>query len=156
MCPEHKSATRVAKTDMRSPVPRRKRKEDIQIPIIKWGHKTKIINIDWLWKPFIPCSKVTIFEGDGGDGKTTMILTIAAMLSQRIQTPTLVRGHLQPSTSCEPATTFYLTNEDEVAESSLKHFVRAGGNPSWFAYSRELEHHMTINEQELLVVIAQT
>ena len=63
MCPEHKSATRVAKTDMRSPVPRRKRKEDIQIPIIKWGHKTKIINIDWLWKPFIPCSKVTIFEG---------------------------------------------------------------------------------------------
>ena len=156
MCPEHKSATRVAKTDMRSPVPRRKRKEDIQIPIIKWGHKTKIINIDWLWKPFIPCSKVTIFEGDGGDGKTTMILTIAAMLSQRIQTPTLVRGHLQPSTSCEPATTFYLTNEDEVAESSLKHFVRAGGNPSWFAYSRELEHHMTINEQELLVVIAKT
>jgi hypothetical protein len=53
---------------MRSPVPRRKRKEDIQIPIIKWGHKTKIINIDWLWKPFIPCSKVTIIEGDGGDG----------------------------------------------------------------------------------------
>ena len=63
-------------------------------PIIKWGHETKIIDIDWLWKPFIPYSKVTIIEGDGGDGKTTMILTIAAMLSQGIQPPALVRGHL--------------------------------------------------------------
>lgn len=126
------------------------------MPIIKWGHETKTVDIDWLWKPFIPYSKVTIIEGDGGDGKTTMILTIAAMLSQGIQPPALVRGHLQPSTSCEPVTTFYLTNEDEVADSSLKRFVRAGGDARRFAYSGELEHHMTINEQELRDVIAQT
>jgi len=126
------------------------------MPIIKWGHETKIIDIDWLWKPFIPYSKVTIIEGDGGDGKTTMILTIAAMLSQGIQPPALVRGHLQPSNSCDPITTFYLTNEDEVADSSLKRFVRAGGDPTRFAYSGELEHHMTINEEELREVITQT
>lgn len=130
--------------------------EKATMPIIKWGHETKIININWLWKPFIPYSKVTIIEGDGGDGKTTMILTIAAMLSQGIQPPALVRGHLQPSTSCEPVTTFYLTNEDEVADSSLKRYVRAGGDPHRFAYSGELEHHMTINEQELREVISQT
>lgn len=126
------------------------------MPIIRWGHETKIVDIDWLWKPYIPYSKVTIIEGDGGDGKTTMILTIAAMLSQGIQPPALVRGHLQPSTSCNPVTTFYLTNEDEVADSSLKRFVRAGGDPCRFAYSGELEHHMTINEEELLEVIAKT
>lgn len=130
--------------------------EKATMPIIKWGHETKIINISWLWKPFIPYSKVTIIEGDGGDGKTTMILTIAAMLSQGIQPPALVRGHLQPSTSCEPVTTFYLTNEDEVADSSLKRYIRAGGDPHRFAYSGELEHHMTINEQELREVISQT
>lgn len=126
------------------------------MPIIKWGHETKIIDIDWLWKPFIPYSKVTIIEGDGGDGKTTMILTIAAMLSQGIQPPALVRGHLQPSNSCDPITTFYLTNEDEVADSSLKRFTRAGGDTRRFAYSGELEHHMTINEEELREVINQT
>ena len=126
------------------------------MPVIKWGHETKIIDIDWLWKPFVPYSKVTIIEGDGGDGKTTMILTIAAMLSQGIQPPPLERGHLLPSTSCEPITTFYLTNEDEVADSSLKRFVRAGGDPHRFAYSGELEHHMTINEQELRDVISKT
>ena len=126
------------------------------MPIIKWGHETKIIDIDWLWKPFIPYSKVTIIEGDGGDGKTTMILTIAAMLSQGIQPPALARAHLQTAISCDPVTTFYLTNEDEVADSSLKRFVRAGGDPTRFAYSGELEHHMTINEEELREVISQT
>lgn len=50
----------------------------------------------------------------------------------------------------------YLTNEDEVADSSLKRFVRAGGDSTRFAYSGELEHHMTINEQELREVISQT
>lgn len=50
------------------------------MPIIKWGHETEIVPVSWLWKPFIPYGKVTIIEGDGGDGKTTMILTIAAML----------------------------------------------------------------------------
>lgn len=126
------------------------------MPIIKWGHETAIVDIDWLWKPFIPYSKVTIIEGDGGDGKTTMILTIAAMLSQGTQPPALERGHLLQSAACDPVTTFYLTNEDEVADSSLKRFVRAGGNPHRFAYSGELEHHMTINERELREVISQT
>ncbi len=126
------------------------------MPIIKWGHQTEIIEIDWLWKPFIPYGKVAIVEGDGGDGKTTMILTIAAMLSQGIAPPALERGHLLPSQPCSPITTFYLTNEDEVADSSLKRFIRAGGNANRFAYSGELEHHMTLVEEELLSAIEQT
>ena len=122
-------------------------------PIIKWGHETELVDIKWLWKPFIPYGKVTIIEGDGGDGKTSMILTIAAMLSQGTQPPALERGHLQPSLSVDPITTFYLTNEDEVADSSLKRFIRAGGNVHRFAYSGELQHHMTIVEEELLEAI---
>ena len=49
--------------------------------IVRWGHETQIADIDWLWEPMIPYGKVTIVEGDGGDGKTTLILTVAAMLS---------------------------------------------------------------------------
>ena len=36
--------------------------------------------IDWLWQPYIPYGKVTVIQGDPGDGKTTLILSIAAML----------------------------------------------------------------------------
>ena len=37
--------------------------------------------IKWLWYPFIPYGKLTIVQGDPGDGKTTMILNLAAQLS---------------------------------------------------------------------------
>ena len=126
------------------------------MPIIKWGHETEIIPISWLWKPFIPFGKVTIIEGDGGDGKTTMILTIAAMLSIGKQPPSLVRGHLVDEPPCDPITTFYLTNEDEVADTSLVRFLRADGDSHRFAYSAELEEHMTLTEENLLSAIEQS
>ena len=124
--------------------------------VIRWGHETQITDIDWLWKPLIPYGKVTIVEGDGGDGKTTMILTIAAMLSQGTPPQTLQDGRLYPSEPVAPITTFYLTNEDEIADSSLKRFLRAGGDMSRFAYSGELDYHVTIREDELREIIQKT
>ena len=38
--------------------------------------------IEWLWYPFIPYGKLTIVQGDPGDGKTTLILNIATKLSK--------------------------------------------------------------------------
>lgn len=38
--------------------------------------------IKWLWYPFIPYGKLTIVQGDPGDGKTTMILNLVAQLSK--------------------------------------------------------------------------
>ena len=29
--------------------------------------------VDWLWYPFIPYGKLTIIQGDPGDGKTTLV-----------------------------------------------------------------------------------
>ena len=126
------------------------------MPQIKWGHETETVPVSWLWKPFIPYGKVTIIEGDGGDGKTTMILTIAALLSQGQRPPTLYRGQLLPSETVEPLATFYLTNEDEISDTTLVRFLRAGGDPHRFAYNAELEEHMTMTEENLLYVIEET
>lgn len=30
--------------------------------------------VKWLWYPFIPYGKLTIIQGDLGDGKTTLVL----------------------------------------------------------------------------------
>lgn len=40
--------------------------------------------IKWLWYPFIPYGKLSIVQGDPGDGKSTLILNIAAKLSIKI------------------------------------------------------------------------
>ena len=125
-------------------------------PVIKWGHDTPLGETNWLWKPLIPYESVTLIQGDGGDGKTTMILTIAAMVSRGVKPPTLFQGKLCPSESCPPVTTFYLTSEDEIADTTLRRFIRAGGDTTRFAYSAELQHHMTLREDELRSAIDQT
>lgn len=39
------------------------------------------VDVNWLWYPYIPYGKLTIIQGDPGDGKTTFILNLAAELS---------------------------------------------------------------------------
>ena len=35
----------------------------------------------WLWYPYIPFGKITVVQGDPGDGKTTVVLAIAAAVT---------------------------------------------------------------------------
>ena len=39
-------------------------------------------SVAWLWYPYIPRGKVTILQGDPGEGKTTLAIHLAAMLSR--------------------------------------------------------------------------
>ena len=66
--------------------------------------------IEWLWYPFIPYGKLTIVQGDPGDGKTTLALNIAAKLS---------RGESldeEMKISEEPINIIYQTAEDGLAD----------------------------------------
>ena len=38
--------------------------------------------VKWLWYPYIPVGKVTLLQGDPGDGKSKLMLSIAALLSK--------------------------------------------------------------------------
>ena len=44
--------------------------------------QVEVEKIDWLLYPFIPFGKVTIVQGDPGEGKTTMVLQIIAKLTK--------------------------------------------------------------------------
>ena len=37
--------------------------------------------VRWLWYPYIPYGKVTLIQGDPGDGKSTFVLNLAALLT---------------------------------------------------------------------------
>lgn len=43
--------------------------------------------VDWLWYPYIPYGKLTILQGDPGDGKTTFILSLISILSNGEKLP---------------------------------------------------------------------
>lgn len=65
--------------------------------------------VTWLWEPYIPAGKLTIVEGNPGDGKTWAMLAIAATVSSGGQLP-------GSATGCEPGNVLYLTFEDGLAD----------------------------------------
>ena len=77
--------------------------------------------IEWLWYPFIPYGKLTIVQGDPGDGKTTLILNIAAKVSKG---ESLENGMNVP----KPINVIYQTAEDGLADTVKPRLEKAGAD----------------------------
>lgn len=88
--------------------------------------KLKIISMDtvqskevnWLWYPYIPYGKITIIQGDPGEGKTTLALRLASLLS---------KGETLPydDTNREPVKIIYQTAEDGLEDTIKPRLVEA-------------------------------
>ena len=65
--------------------------------------------VNWLWYPYIPYGKITIIQGDPGEGKTTLALRLAALLS---------KGEALPYDDAErePVKIIYQTAEDGLED----------------------------------------
>ena len=77
--------------------------------------------VAWLWYPFIPYGKLTIVQGDPGDGKTTLVLNIAAKLSKG-------EGIDSEMKLTEPLTVIYQSAEDGLADTVKPRLEAAGAN----------------------------
>ena len=77
--------------------------------------------IEWLWFPFIPYGKLTIIQGDPGDGKTTLVLNLAAKLSkgEALDKDMDIR---------EPIIVIYQTAEDGLADTVKPRLELAGAD----------------------------
>ena len=61
-------------------------------------------SVDWLWEPYIPSGAISLIQGDGGLGKTTVALAIAAAVTQGSTLPN--------SSSIVPANVIIQNGED--------------------------------------------
>lgn len=77
--------------------------------------------VAWLWFPFIPYGKLTIVQGDPGDGKTTLVLNIAAKLSKG-------EGLDSEMKLTEPLNVIYQSAEDGLADTVKPRLEVAGAN----------------------------
>ena len=86
--------------------------------------------VKWLWYPYIPFGKVTLLQGDPGDGKSKLMLSIAALLS---------KGEALPFTDeeTEPMTIIYQTTEDDADDTVVPRFNSAGGNGENLIYATD-------------------
>lgn len=77
--------------------------------------------VAWLWFPFIPYGKLTIVQGDPGDGKTTLVLNIPAKLSKG-------EGLDSKMKLTEPLNVIYQSAEDGLADTVKPRLETAGAN----------------------------
>ena len=95
--------------------------------------------VRWLWHPYIPFGKVTLLQGDPGDGKSKLMLSLAALLS---------KGALLPFTdedeSGAPMTVIYQTTENDADDTVVPRFNSAGGDGNRLIFIKEDEKSLTI------------
>lgn len=78
--------------------------------------------IDWLWYPYIPFGKITLVQGDPGEGKTTFILSLLSVLS--------TGGHLPCSDIKISGNAIYQNTEDDNADTIKPRLERHGADCS--------------------------
>jgi len=74
--------------------------------------------IDWLWFPYIAYGKITLLQGDPGDGKSTFILQLAALLTTGKKLPDGTKGK-------KPINVIYQCNEDDPSDTIKPRLVKA-------------------------------
>ena len=79
--------------------------------------------VRWLWYPYIPFGKVTLLQGDSGDGKSKLMLSLAALLSKGAPLP-----FSDDEERYEPVTIIYQTTEDDADDTVVPRFNAAGGD----------------------------
>lgn len=119
--------------------------------------KLKLINmeevevkaIDWLWYPYIPYGKITIVQGDPGEGKTTFILQLAARLT---------RGEKLPCDEAErtPSNVIYQNAEDGLEDTVKPRLLEAGADCSRILVIDEKLEPLTMSDERLDAAIRET
>ena len=105
--------------------------------------------IEWLWKPLIPLSKVTMIQGDTNVGKTNILLYVMSMLSRGDYPPTLYHGHLLPVKHGEPVKIYYVSRENGIDDTVAPFFDIFGGDRSYVEYQNEKAGHFILSGDEI-------
>lgn len=107
--------------------------------------------IKWLWYPYIPYGKLTIVQGDPGEGKTTFALNLAAKLS-------LGENFENDSESedREPINVIYQTAEDGLADTVKPRLEAAGADCSKILVIDESEKSLSMKDDRIEQTLEQT
>ena len=121
--------------------------------------QVEIEKIGWLLYPFIPFGKVTIVQGDPGEGKTTMVLQIIAKLTKG--EAVLPSGSDEPALEektmdLEPVNVIYQTAEDGLGDTIKPRLLSAGADCSRVMVIDDNDQALTMMDARLEEAIIKT
>lgn len=101
-------------------------------PLTETLTEDDVTPVEWLWRGWLPCGKLTMLDGDPGLGKSTLL----ADLIGRVTSGSDFFGERRPR---EPGSVLLLSSEDDAADTILPRLLAAGADlsrvhllrPSW-------------------------
>lgn len=112
------------------------------VRLLNIGYDIEIEEIRWLWGPYIPRKKLTIIQGDPGEGKTTFALALAALLTTGKPMPGCEEG-------TEPINVIYQTAEDGLADTIKPRLEKMGADCSRIFVIDESEKGLTLSDERI-------
>ena len=124
-------------------------KRNVKLKLI---HMEDVVSkeVEWLWYPYIPYGKITIIEGDPGEGKTTLVLKLAAALSRGLPLP------CDDDKEYEPIHIIYQTAEDGIEDTIKPRLVKAGADCSMIRVIDETDKELSMTDDRLEQAIIET
>ena len=97
----------------------------------------------WLWYPYIAIGKITLLQGDPGDGKSTMMMNFIAELSKGGATPDGVAFG-------RPHKIIYQCSEDKAGDTIKPRLEAAGADCRNIAFINEEVHEgLTLDDERI-------
>ncbi len=104
--------------------------------------------VAWLWKPYIPFGKVTIVQGNPGEGKTTFALRLAAACT--------TGGTLPGMNPLPPFQVIYQTAEDGLGDTVKPRLIEAAADLERVLVIDEAKQELTLSDERIEKAIVQT
>ena len=124
-------------------------KQNVELKLI---HMEDVVSkeVEWLWYPYIPYGKITIIEGDPGEGKKTLVLKLAAALSRGLPLP------CDDDKEYEPIHIIYQTAEDGIEDTIKPRLEKAGADCSMIRVIDETDKELSMTDDRLEQAIIDT
>lgn len=104
--------------------------------------------VEWLWEPYIPFGKVTIVQGNPGEGKTTFALRLAAACTNRKPFPHMA-AH-------EPFNVIYQTAEDGLGDTIEPRLMEAEADLDRVLVIDESNQGLSLSDERIERAVRQT
>ena len=103
--------------------------------------------VRWLWYPYIAVGKITLLQGDPGDGKSTMVLNLISEISKGGKTP-------DGKALGVPQRVIYQCSEDGTADTIKPRLEGCGADCHNVAFINEETHNgLTLDDERIRQVI---
>ena len=115
----------------------------------------QVEEVSWLIYPLIPYGKITIVQGDPGEGKTTLLLQIIASLTKGLDITKCCNKGCE-SEQREPQNVIYQTAEDGLGDTIKPRLIAANADCKYVYVIDESDMPLTMLDERLEAAIIKT